>query len=149
MNAVGSEEVMAESLIDFHCAETRGYPNSACGIVGPSASMTERVPILVISCGDHKVACSYVLNAGHRIDPPGRQREKSRLIRNLLRFAGTSQELVFEASAAEGEIQIISDVLGKPELYVDGHQGPSVSFSHAAGVTWGFSSGVRSQQQWK
>ena len=102
----------------------------------PSVSSPEP-PIRIFSHDGQIVACSYIRDAGYRIDPSNRQREKSRLIRNLLRSVGTTQESVFEASAATTEIRINSGGLGKPELYVDGREGPSVSFSHTATATWG------------
>ncbi len=95
------------------------------------------LPPSQFSHGDQRVVCSYIRDAGHRIDPSNRLRKKSLLIRNLLRFAGTSQGPVCEAPAGASEIQIKSGALGKPELYVDGHEGPSVSFSHTAAATWG------------
>ena len=137
MNPFAREKVMAESLIEFHDAEIGRFRNGAGQIVNFSTSMTGCAPIPAFSHGDQRVACSYIRDAGHRIDPSNRQRMKLRLIRNLLRFAGTSQEPVFQAPGATSEIRLNSNALGRPGLCVDGHEGPSVSFSHTADVTWG------------
>ena len=164
MNPVAREKIVSENSMKSHDAESGGFLTGAGKIVNPSASgislvgrafcpsvpngqagslshrgllNTGQPPIMVFSHEDQSVLCSYASNAGYAVNPSSRQGEKSRLIRNLLGFAGTSQEPVLEAAAATSEIQIISDILGKPELYVDGHEGPSVSFSHAAAATWG------------
>ncbi len=163
MNPVAREKIVSENSMKFHNTESLRFLTGACQIVNPPAvtslvgrascpSVTdgqagslshlgllnmEQPPVLLFSHGDQRVGCSYILDAGYRIDTSSRQREKSRLIRNLLGFVGTSQEQVSEAPAATSEIQIISGSLGKPELYVDGHEGPSVSFSHTEAATWG------------
>ncbi len=123
---------MTTNLIEFHDTEIGGFPNVAWNIAHSSSSMAKYFPMLALSHGDQRVVCGHIREAVHRLDPSKRQRDKSRLIRNLLTFTGTSQ-----APDATTEIQLKSEVLGKPELYVDGHEGPSVSFSHTAAATWG------------
>jgi phosphopantetheinyl transferase len=127
---------MTANLIEFDEAEIFGFPNAACKIVNFSTSMAEYAPILVFSHGDQRVACSYI-RAGYRRDPSNRQREKSRLMANLLRFVRASQGPASEAPVAESQIQLNAGALGKPELCVDGHEGLSVSFAHTATSTWG------------
>jgi phosphopantetheinyl transferase len=128
---------MNANLIEFDNAEIVGFPNDACKKVNFSTSMAECAPILNFSHGGQRVACSYIRDAGYRTDPSNRQRMKLRLIRNLLRFAGTSQAQDFQARGATSEIRLISNALGRPGLCVDGHEGPSVSFAHTDDVTWG------------
>lgn len=99
-------------------------------------ALNEGQPPIINFCHDNqRVLCSYIRDAGHRIDPSDRQRTKSSLIRNLLKFVGTSQGPA--APTATSEIQIKSGPLGKPELRVDGHERFCVSFSHTAAETWG------------
>jgi|GEM_PF-1521716 len=163
MTSIALEEAPA-NLIKFHDAEICGFPNGACKVVNPSASgislvgrascpsvpngqagslshggllNTGQPPIMVFSHEDQSVLCSHASKAGYAANPSNRQREKSRLIRNLLRFVGISQEPVFNALAGASEIRIKSGLLGEPELYVDGQKGPSISFSHTAAATWG------------
>jgi phosphopantetheinyl transferase (holo-ACP synthase) len=96
--------------------------------------MTEHNQILIFSNDDQEVVCSFIGNDASTLD---RQESKLRVIWNLLKFTEGSQNWGFEEPAATSGIRIRSDALGKPELYINGRRGPSVSFAHMSGVTWG------------
>ncbi len=118
----------------FHDAEPTELLSGRFRIVNSAASKDECPPILIFSNDDQQVVCSYVLTGSSVLD---RQETKLRVLRNLLKFAGDSQNCDSEIPLAMNGIRITSDKLGKPELYVNGRKGPSVSFTHVSGMTWG------------
>ena len=119
----------------FHHAEPGEYLNGTLRITNSTAAMTEHNQILIFSNDDQKVVCSFIGNDPNIID---RQESKLRVVGNLLEFAAVSQDYGFEEPNAGSRIRIRSDALGKPELYINGRsKGPSVSFAHISGVTWG------------
>jgi len=72
-----------------------------------------------------------------RDDLANRKSRKLSLVSDLLEFACTAQSgAAYHVSRLKGSVDISYDKFGKPELYVDGKPGPSVSFSHAGGSMW-------------
>lgn len=118
----------------FHNAELAEFLNGALKTTNSTASMTEHNQILIFSNDNQKVACSFVGNDASTL---GRQESKLRVIENLLEFAAVSEGYGFEEPNARSRIRIWSDALGKPELYINGCKGPSISFAHISGLTWG------------
>ncbi len=116
----------------FHNVEPAEFLNGTLRITNSIASMTEHHQILIFSSDDQKVVCSFIGNDPNIGD---RQESKLRVVGNLLEFAAVSQDYGFEEP--NSRIRIRSDALGKPELYINGRRGPSVSFAHISGVTWG------------
>ncbi len=104
-------------------------------IMNSTASMTAHTQTIIFSNFDQEVLCSCI---GHedRLDPSKRRESKVRVLWNLLKFTGGAENCGFDEPADIRGIRIRSDVLGKPELYVNGRRGPSVSFAHMSGVTW-------------
>jgi phosphopantetheinyl transferase len=118
----------------FHDAELSEFLNGTIKTTSSAASMTERNQILILSNDDQKVVCSFIGNDASTL---GRQESKLRVIENLLEFAAVSEDYGFEEPNARSRIRIRSDALGKPELYINGRRGPSASFAHISGLTWG------------
>jgi phosphopantetheinyl transferase len=118
----------------FHHAQSGEFLNGTLRITNSTAAMTEHNQILIFSNDDQKVVCSSIGNDPNILD---RQESKLRVVGNLLEFAAVSQDYGFEEPNASSWIRIRSDALGKPELYINGRKGPSVSFAHVSGVTWG------------
>jgi phosphopantetheinyl transferase len=118
----------------FHHAEPGEFLNGTLRIINSTASTTEHNQILIFSNDDQKVVCSFIGNDPNILD---RQESKLRVVGNLLEFAAVSQDYGIEEPNAGSWIRIRSDALGKPELYINGRKGPSVSFAHISGTTWG------------
>jgi len=132
MNRITLAQPLAE--VRFSHAEPAKFLNGAFMVGNLAVSRAGRYPILISSDDGQKIVCSYVLTGTGILE---RQESKLRVLRNLLEFAGDSQDYDFEVPLAMDGIRVTSDALGKPELYVNGRKGPSVSFTQVSGLTWG------------